>query len=197
MFRRNFRALYPFIKRGMDCLISAILLILLSPLLAMVFAAVKLTSKGPAIFWSDRIGLAGTMFGMPKFRTMTTCSKVISREVAGLNDIEITAFGKILRKTSLDELPQLWSVLIGHMSLIGPRPLLKNDHGMAMRNRYPDIYSVRPGMTGLAQINGRSFITTRNKSRYDMFYANRVCLWLDAKIAMKTVRVVFDTKNVM
>lgn len=193
----NFRVLYPMLKRCLDVLIAIILLVILWPVCIAICLAIKVMSDGNILFWSERIGYQGRIFMMPKFRTMTSGSKLMSRELAGQGDISLMPLGAILRKTSLDEIPQLWSVLRGDMSLIGPRPLLKNDYGMSMRNRYPDIYSVRPGITGLAQINGRSFISVRNKSRYDIFYAKRLCLWLDAKIAVKTIAVVFNTKNVM
>ena len=197
LFRRVIKGRYPIIKRMLDMTVAAIFIILLVPVYLLLFVCVKLSSRGPAIFWSERIGHEGKTFNMPKFRTMTRCSKVMSREKAGDNDIRYTPIGRFLRKTSLDELPQFWSVLIGDMSLIGPRPLLTNDSGLSSRSVYTDIYSVRPGITGLAQVNGRNFISPRNKSRYDFFYATRVCLWLDTKIAIRTIGVLFNTKNVM
>ena len=133
---------------------------------------------------------------MPKFRTMTECSKIMSRECANDEDISITSIGLIFRKTSLDELPQLWSVLKGEMSLIGPRPLLVNDRLAAQRNTRPKIYEVKPGITGLAQVNGRNFISARKKIAYDAFYAERFCLFLDLKILYHTVGTVFNFKLV-
>lgn len=167
------------------------MLVLLSPLLLLTAIAVKLTSKGPALYWSDRRGLNGDVFSMPKFRTMTICSREISREVATSNDIRFTPIGRFVRKASLDELPQLWAVLTGKMSLVGPRPLIINDQAEDARFQKTGIYDVKPGITGLAQINGRSFITAENKARYDAFYANRICLWLDIKILMKTAVILF------
>ena len=134
---------------------------------------------------------------MPKFRSMTALSKVMSREAVTEGDIELTSIGAFIRKTSLDELPQLWSVLKGDMSFIGPRPLLHNDQCLEVRRNYPDIYSVRPGITGLAQVNGRNFISPRNKSRYDSFYSKRACLFLDTRIIMRTFVVVFSAQNVL
>jgi O-antigen biosynthesis protein WbqP len=159
-------------------------------------ALVRLTSKGPALFWSERTGYKGTPFMMPKLRTMTQESKVMSRESAKASDISFTPIGRALRKTSLDELPQLWCVFKGEMSLIGPRPLLVNDRAASQRRARPEIYTVKPGITGLAQINGRNFISMRNKVRYDAFYAERVCLFLDAKILYRTVGTVFNFKLV-
>ena len=133
---------------------------------------------------------------MPKLRTMTQCSKILSRESAEDGDISVTPFGHFLRKSSLDELPQLWCVFRGKMSLIGPRPLLMNDRASAKRLAYPQIYKVKPGITGLAQVNGRNFITPRNKVRLDAFYADHLCMFLDGKILYRTVSTVFNSKLV-
>jgi len=133
---------------------------------------------------------------MPKLRTMTQNSKIMPREKAKENDIFVTRFGRILRKTSLDELPQLWCVLKGEMSLVGPRPLLVNDRLADQRFAKPQIFDVKPGITGLAQVNGRNFITMRNKVRYDAFYADRLCLFLDLKILYRTIGTVFNIKLV-
>ena len=118
----RFQALYPAMKRGMDIIVSGTALLLVTPLLLVLFALVRVTSRGPAVFWSARTGYQGESFMMPKLRTMTQCSKVMSREDAVMSDVSVTRLGHILRKTSLDELPQLWCVLRGDMSLIGPRP---------------------------------------------------------------------------
>lgn len=192
----RFQAFYPALKRTMDIAVSATLLLVLSPLLIIVALIVALTSKGPVFFFSERTGFKGEPFKMPKFRTMSHCSRVMSREVATDNDIKITKVGHILRKASIDELPQLWSVLKGDMSLIGPRPLLVNDMAAADRFARKEIYDVKPGITGLAQVNGRNYISMRNKIRYDAFYANRVCMLLDMKIAYRTVGTVLNTKLV-
>lgn len=188
-----FRAHYGSIKRCMDFAISGALLILLCPLFLGLVIAVKTTSSGGVFFWSERVGLNGNTFQMPKFRSMTSCSKVMSREIATDADIKLSPIGNFIRKLSLDELPQLWSVFKGDMSLIGPRPLLTNDYANAQRQVTPAIYSVKPGITGLAQVNGRSFITPRNKVKYDLFYAQRVCMILDFKIAFKTIGTVLNT----
>lgn len=187
---------YALLKRLMDIVVSASLLLLLSPILLLSALAVKLTSKGPALYWSSRRGLNGTTFSMPKLRTMTVCSKEVSRELATESDIRFTPIGRFLRKVSLDELPQLWSVLTGKMSLVGPRPLIVNDQAEALRLQNAVIYDVKPGITGLAQVNGRSFITVKNKTRYDAFYATRVCLFLDFKILLRTAGILFKTDMV-
>lgn len=195
-FLERFQTLYPAVKRLIDIFVSGIALIVLAPVIILLCLIVKLSSKGPAVFWSERTGFEGSSFMMPKLRTMTQCSKLISRETANASDISVTKVGHILRKTSLDELPQLWCVLKGDMSLIGPRPLLVNDRAADQRWERPQIFDVKPGITGLAQVNGRNFISMRNKVRYDAFYADRVCLFLDAKILYRTVGTVFNFKLV-
>ncbi len=191
-----FRTGYPVVKRIIDIVVSIVMLVSLMPVLIIVSIAIAVSSKGPVLFWSERRGIQGHPFAMPKFRTMTKCSKLMSREVTSGADISFTPIGQFLRKTSLDELPQLWSVIKGDMSLIGPRPLLTNDYANAHREKYPKIYSVRPGVTGLAQVNGRSFISPRNKIRYDVFYAERVCMLLDLRILVNTFSVVLNMKLV-
>jgi len=161
-------------KRAIDILVSLILLILLSPLMLCIFVIVLLSSSGPALFWSDRVGINKSLFSMPKYRTMALGVRLVSPESADPDDLKPTPFGKLLRKTSLDELPQLWSVLIGDMSLIGPRPML-------------------PGITGLAQVSGRNFISPKNKSRYDAFYVKNISLGLDIKITFLTFGTVLKT----
>lgn len=192
----RFQELYPTVKRILDILMSGLALIFMAPLLVLLCLLVKITSQGPALFWSERTGYKGESFMMPKLRTMTECSKIISRECADTTDISVTPFGHILRKCSLDELPQLWCVFKGEMSLIGPRPLLVNDRAADQRRARPQIYDVKPGITGLAQVNGRNFISMRNKVRFDAFYADRVCLFLDAKILYRTVGTVLNFKLV-
>ena len=166
-----------------------VFIVLLSPVMAVVAILVKLTSQGPILFWSSRVGRNGMMFRMPKFRTMTTCSKIMAREIASNEDCKMTPIGRFLRRSSLDELPQLWSILKGDMSFIGPRPLLPCDTVSILRTQYREITSIRPGLTGLAQVNGRNFVTPRNKARYDAFYARRACGILDAKIILATFRI--------
>ena len=133
---------------------------------------------------------------MPKFRTMAVGVKLVSPETADPDDIKPTRLGKILRKSSLDELPQLWSVLTGDMSLIGPRPMLEYDNVREERYKRPEILNVRPGITGLAQVSGRNFISPKNKSRYDAFYVNNMSFGLDFKIILMTVRTVLKTNLV-
>jgi len=183
-------------KRVIDVLVSLALLILLLPLLVMIFFIVLITSPGPALFWSDRVGVDKTLFSMPKFRTMALGVKLVSPEAADPDDIKPTSVGRILRKSSLDELPQLWSVLIGDMSLIGPRPMLEYDNVREARYKRPEIFTLKPGITGLAQVRGRNFISPETKSRYDAFYVKHVSLGLDSKIAFLTIGTVLKTNLV-
>ena len=180
-------------KRAIDILVSLILLILLFPLMLCIFVIVQLSSSGPALFWSDRVGINKSLFSMPKYRTMALGVRLVSPESADPDDIKPTPCGKLLRKTSLDELPQLWSVLIGDMSLIGPRPMLEFDNVREERYARPEIFNLRPGITGLAQVSGRNFISPKNKSRYDAFYVKNISLGLDIKIALLTVGTVLKT----
>jgi len=180
-------------KRVIDILVALTLLILLSPLMFGLYIVVSVTSSGPAIFWSDRVGVNKRLFSMPKYRTMEIGAKLVSPEAADPDDIKPTHFGKLLRKTSLDELPQLWSVFIGDMSLIGPRPMLEFDNVRVERDKRPEIFNLRPGITGLAQVSGRNFISPKNKSRYDAFYVKNISLGLDIKIALMTVGTVLKT----
>ena len=184
---------YPPVKRLIDIIVSALALIGLAVPLLLIWIAVKVTSKGPGIFWSDRVGRNGKIFKMPKFRTMTVCSKVVSREKAVSCDITMTPIGQFLRKTSLDEIPQFYSVLIGDMSLIGPRPVLPEDEATMLRSSCPRTMTIRPGITGLAQVNGRNNVSPRKKARYDAFYAHKMCALFDFKIIAKTVKVLRRT----
>lgn len=181
------------LKRAIDFIVALVALLVLFLPLLIVWSLVRLTSKGPGLFWSERVGRNGKVFKMPKFRTMTTCSKVVSREVAAPTDVTFTSIGPFLRKTSIDELPQLYSVLIGDMSFIGPRPVLPNDEAVYHRSSCKNTLLIRPGITGLAQVNGRNNVTPQRKARYDAFYARKMCLVLDTKILTKTVMILHRT----
>lgn len=175
------------LKRGFDIVVSLILLLLLLPVLLMVYFLVRLKLGTPVFFRQVRPGLNGSPFNMIKFRTMTG-----DRDADGnlLPDHDrLTDFGKFLRSASLDELPELWNVLKGDMSLVGPRPLLME---------YLPLYSkeqcrrheVRPGVTGWAQVNGRNAIAWEDKFQLDVWYVDNRSLWLDVKILFLTVKKV-------
>ena len=182
-------------KRLFDIIASLVLLILMSPLLIVVSIAISVESKGPFIFRQDRVGLNGEIFRINKFRSMFFTSDEPGSYYTKKNDPRITRVGRFIRDTSLDELPQLINVLIGDMSIVGPRPnllLQKSEYAPAdwdLRN------TVRPGITGLAQVSGRSNSTSENRLFHDIRYANTHNFLLDLKIILKTVQVVFLRKN--
>tara|TARA_R110002072_G_scaffold19469_3_gene72265 strand:- start:554 stop:1279 length:726 start_codon:yes stop_codon:yes gene_type:complete len=185
------------IKRVIDILVASISLIVLFPLMMVVAALIACTSKGPILFWSWRIGYLGKAFQMPKFRTLYVNAPVKSRESLGDADTLYTPIGKFLRRSSMDELPQFWSILIGDMSLIGPRPLLMNDSTTTQRLNRPLSTLSRPGITGLAQINGRNHLASRKKVSYDVAYA-RLWSWrLESRIVVETVRYVLTGRGIL
>jgi O-antigen biosynthesis protein WbqP len=187
-----------FPKRLMDVCVSLAGLAFLAPVLLAAWAAVKLTSPGPGIFWSDRVGFAGRTFRMPKLRSMTVAAPHQPREALNGADAHITAVGAFLRRTSIDELPQLWSVLTGDMSLIGPRPLMPSDPATRIRAlHFPCVLHVRPGITGLSQVNGRNHVRARRKARYDIHYARRCSPALDVYILRRTIRVVLLAEGIL
>src|SRR5690554_5226984 len=180
-------------KRWIDIFLSFLALLVLSPFLAVLFCAVRIKLGSPVFFRQERTGFGGHPFVLYKLRTMTT-----ARDANGnlLPDEErLTAFGRFLRRTSLDELPELLNVLKGDMSLVGPRPLLI---------RYLDRYTpeqarrheVRPGITGWAQINGRNAITWEEKFKYDVWYVDHQSIWLDLKILLKTIKKVYKRDGI-
>lgn len=193
------------IKLTMDLCASAMALLLLSPLLLLVSAVVRLTSRGPVLFKQTRIGRNGKEFTVFKFRTMSvqqSSAEAVAPEgetVAGpfrklKNDPRVTPLGKVLRKTSIDELPQLWNVLRGEMSLVGPRPFMVEDaasiNGWALRR-----YSVKPGITGLWQVSGRNDLTFAEMCRLDQLYVNCWSIGLDVRILLRTLWVVFGGRG--
>ena len=185
-------------KRWFDLGVSGSLLLFLLPFLLCVWVAVKVTSKGPGLYWSRRVGLGGSMFMMPKFRTMQVEAPSMPREVFDAACGYLTPIGQFLRKLSIDELPQLWSVVVGDMSLVGPRPLLGNDPTTKIRRTlFPECFSVRPGITGLAQVNGRNSVKPKAKARYDAFYAVHCHAGMDFHILLRTAGAVLDLRRIL
>ena len=153
---------------------------------AAIALAIRLTSKGPVLYWSDRVGRNNTLFSMPKFRTMYVGAPAVATHLLTDAERHITPVGRFLRRTSLDELPQIWSVLTGHMSFVGPRPALFNQQDLvALRTKY-DVHHLRPGITGWAQINGRDELSIDEKVQFDREYLERRGLALDLKILAHT-----------
>jgi exopolysaccharide biosynthesis polyprenyl glycosylphosphotransferase len=188
-------------KRVLDVVVSCLLLVLSAPLLAGVALLVRCTSEGPALFLQERIGLNKRRFRICKFRTMISdAEKMLPKiemlnEAAGpvfkiRNDPRMTAIGRFLRRTSIDELPQLFNVLKGDMSLVGPRPLPVRDFEGFNDDWQRRRFSIRPGITCLWQVNGRSSISFEQWMRLDLQYLDEWSLWLDLKILARTVPAV-------
>ena len=180
-------------KRAFDFSLALLLSVLFSPILCAVWIAVKTTSEGPVIHWSKRIGQNNTIFLMPKFRSMKINTPQLATHLMTNPDDYLTPIGSFLRKTSLDELPQLWSILTGKMSFVGPRPALFNqDDLVALRTQF-GIEKLRPGLTGWAQINGRDELAIPDKVKLEVEYKERQSFWFDLKIMWLTAwRVLFE-----
>jgi O-antigen biosynthesis protein WbqP len=173
-------------KRALDILGALAGLVLLSPLLLAIGLAVRLESPGPALHWSKRVGRENGLFLMPKFRTMRTGAPDVATHLLSSPDQWITPLGRFLRRTSLDEIPQLWSVLKGDMSLVGPRPALFNQDDLVALRTAAGVDALRPGLTGWAQINGRDELPIPEKVRLDAEYLRRRSLGFDLKILAGT-----------
>lgn len=174
-------------KRAFDLLVAgAALLVLIIPLLVIALL-VRLTSPGPALHWSKRVGRFNRLFAMPKFRTMRIDTPQVATHLLEEPQRWVTPIGRLLRKTSLDELPQLWSVLIGDMSLVGPRPALFNQDDLVALRTGAGVDRLRPGVTGWAQVNGRDELAIPEKVRFDAEYLARQSLLFDLRIIVETV----------
>jgi len=176
-------------KRAFDLIAGLLLILLFSPLLLVAVLAIKLTSRGPVFFRHVRIGRDGLPFGPYKFRTMLHGRKSDAVELVPLDHPEITPVGRFLRRVKLDELPQLLNVVRGQMSLVGPRPDLP-EHVEEYTPFKRQRLAVRPGLTGLAQVNGSSTIPWDERIRYDVYYIEHCGLWMDAGILLKTIGVI-------
>lgn len=178
-------------KRIFDFTIALSASIALLPILALVALGVRLTSPGPVLYWSDRVGRHNCIFKMPKFRSMRTSTPAVATHLLQDSDQWLTPIGSFLRKSSLDELPQLWSILRGDMSLVGPRPALFNQNDLIALRTEKGIHELVPGLTGWAQVNGRDELPIPEKVELDMEYLQRQSMWLDAYIIWRTaVKVV-------
>jgi O-antigen biosynthesis protein WbqP len=156
-------------------------LFLLLPIL-LVAIAVRLTSKGPALYWSDRVGRDNKIFKMPKFRTMQVGTPVVATHLLVNHQIFLTPIGSFLRKSSLDELPQLLSILVGDMSFVGPRPALFNQYDLIELRTEHLVHTILPGLTGWAQVNGRDELPIDEKVKLDVVYLQRQSIWFDIYI---------------
>lgn len=183
-------------KRVLDLVLVLLgLLIAFVPML-IVALVVKLTSRGPVLYWSDRIGRDNRVFCMPKFRTMRVDTPAVATHLLGDPRHFLTPVGGFLRKTSLDELPQVWSVLVGDMSLVGPRPALFNQDDLIALRTTAGVHRLVPGLTGWAQVNGRDELPIPQKVGYDTAYLRDISFRLDIKILFLTILKVLRREGV-
>ncbi|WP_296598601.1 sugar transferase [Phenylobacterium sp.] len=183
-------------KRAFDILAALAGLALAWPVLLLVAAAVRLSSPGPAIHWSRRVGRGNREFRMPKFRSMRTDTPDVATHLLEDPQRWITPIGRFLRRSSLDELPQLWSVLKGDMSLVGPRPALFNQHDLVELRTMAGVERLRPGVTGWAQVNGRDELPIPEKVRLDAEYLERQSFAFDLAIILATLRQAIRARGV-
>lgn len=183
-------------KRIFDFSMSLAAFIFLSLPMLLTALAVRLTSPGPILYWSDRVGRNNTIFKMPKFRTMRTDTPAVATHLLGDPDRWLTPIGKFLRKSSLDELPQLWSILVGDMSIVGPRPALYNQNDLIALRTQKNVHGLTPGLTGWAQINGRDELPIPVKVEFDEWYLKHRSFLLDVKIIVLTFVKVLKKEGV-
>ncbi|WP_395672106.1 sugar transferase [Phenylobacterium sp.] len=183
-------------KRGFDIVVALAGLLALWPVLLAVGLAVRLESAGPAVHWSRRVGRDNRIFAMPKFRTMRVGTPDVATHLLADPQAWVTPLGRFLRRTSLDELPQLWSVLIGDMSLVGPRPALFNQDDLVALRTEAGVHVLRPGVTGWAQVNGRDELPIPEKVRLDAEYLARRSLGFDVRILIATATAALSGRGV-
>ena len=173
-------------KRAFDLLLALLALCVLALPLVLVALVVLLTSPGPALHWSPRVGRHNRIFKMPKFRSMRTDTPAVATHLLADPDKVLTPIGSFLRRSSLDELPQLWSILKGDMSFVGPRPALFNQYDLiSLRTQY-GVDALVPGLTGWAQVNGRDALSIEDKVQFDLQYLQRRSFLMDMKILYMT-----------
>lgn len=183
-------------KRLMDIAGALAGLIALSPVLLAIAIAVRVESSGHSLHWSRRVGRENRIFAMPKFRTMRTGAPDVATHLLSDPGQWVTRLGRFLRRTSLDELPQLWSVLVGEMSLVGPRPALFNQDDLVALRTQAGVHRLRPGVTGWAQINGRDELPIPEKVRLDAEYLERRSLAFDLRILAGTALAAVTARGV-
>jgi O-antigen biosynthesis protein WbqP len=183
-------------KRIFDMVFATLLLLVFTLPMAVIAAAIRLTSSGPALYWSRRIGRDNVEFNMPKFRTMRVGTPAVATHLMKNPHAFLTPIGSFLRRTSLDELPQLWSILVGDMSFVGPRPALFNQDDLVALRATAGVDRLRPGLTGWAQVNGRDELAVAEKVRFDKEYLLKRSFWLDLRILFLTFRNVLISKGI-
>jgi len=183
-------------KRLFDILIGIVLLIFLAILMLLVAIAVHLTSKGPVLYWSERVGKKNIIFKMPKFRSMLIDTPALATHLLDNPDSYLSPIGGFLRRSSLDELPQLFSILKGDMSLVGPRPALFNQDDLIALRTENGVDKLLPGVTGWAQVNGRDKLSIPDKVKLDEEYMQRQSFWFDIKILWMTFLKVINCDGI-
>ena len=173
-------------KRIFDLLLAVTLYTLLLAPMLLIVIAIRLSSKGPALYWTDRVGKNNKIFKMPKFRSMRIDTPIVATHLLDDPDTYLSPIGSFLRRSSLDELPQLYSVLKGDMSLVGPRPALFNQEDLIALRKEKSVDNLLPGITGWAQVNGRDELSISDKVILDVEYLNRQSFWFDIKILWMT-----------
>lgn len=173
-------------KRFFDLLVGMFATVILAPVILVVALMVRLTSKGPALYWSDRVGKKNQIFKMPKFRSMRVGTPAVATHLLQDPKVYLTPIGSFLRKSSLDELPQLWSILVGDMSFVGPRPALYNQEDLIALRTECGVDALVPGLTGWAQVNGRDELPIPQKVALDRYYLLNQSLFLDIRILWLT-----------
>jgi O-antigen biosynthesis protein WbqP len=173
-------------KRAFDISLSVLLLLLLSPLFLILALIIKMTSKGPVLYWSSRVGENNKLFSMAKFRSMRIDTPQVATHLLSEPSVYITSIGSFLRRTSLDELPQLYNILVGDLSFVGPRPALFDQYDLVALRTERGVHALVPGLTGWAQINGRDELPIPVKAQYDYEYLQRRSFKFDLYIIFKT-----------
>jgi len=175
------------LKRALDILLSILLILLLLPLFLILALTIKMTSKGPVLYWSSRVGKNNILFRMPKFRSMRIDTPQVATHLLPDPSGYLSPIGSFLRRTSLDELPQLFSILKGKLSFVGPRPALFNQDDLVANRTERGIHVLVPGLTGWAQINGRDELSIPDKVQYDYEYLMLRCFRFDLYIIFRTI----------
>ena len=183
-------------KRLFDLILATILITVLSMPMLFIILAIRLTSKGPALYWSDRIGFNNSIYRMPKFRSMRTDTPQVATHLMSNPDKFLSPIGGFLRQTSLDELPQLLSILKGDMSFVGPRPALYNQEDLINLRSDHGLHKLLPGLTGWAQVNGRDDLSIPEKVMLEVEYMHKKSFWFDLKILWLTFLKVINRKGV-
>ena len=186
--------LFKFIK--IEPMVALVLLTLLLPFLLLIALIIKIETRGNILFWSRRYGKKKILFLMPKFRSMVTYTPIASTQTLKEPERYITKVGRFIRKTSIDEIPQLWSIIMGKMSFIGPRPLLYTEKKLLSEREKFNGNNLNPGITGWAQVNGRDNNNTKKKIEHEKFYLDNRSINLDIKIILKTITIIFNFKNI-